>query len=218
MGRKINPISHRIPVRRSWRANWFSDKKYGQYLQQDLKLRNYLEKRLHHAGIGRIDISHRRGLLEATIFTSKPGIVIGHKGAGIEEIQKGAVTKVGKRIKLNIKEIRKPEIWGQIMAEQLAYQLEKRINFRRAMKQILEEIGRNPEVQGAKVKISGRLGGNEISRSEQISQGSLPLQSLRIDIDYGFALARTKYGSIGVKVWINRGEYKQKSKVDSSEK
>ncbi len=210
MGRKINPISHRIPIRKNWQSNWFSQKDYGKYLVADLLIRKHIDQKLRHAGVGRVEIGRSRGSIDITIFTSRPGIVIGHKGEGVERLQ-GELKKIGGgKIKLNIKEIRKPEIWAQIMAEQLAYQIERRIHFRRAMKQTLEEIQRNPQVQGAKVKISGRLGGTEISRSEYLTEGSLPLQTLRADIDYGQALARTKYGSIGIKVWINRGEQGEK--------
>jgi len=209
MSRKVNPTSYRLATRKKWQANWFSSKFFGKYLTSDLKIRKYIDDNLRHAGINNVEIERNRNEVSVTIFTSRPGIVIGHKGEGINKV-KTALSKLDEgKIKVNVKEIRKPEIHAQIMAEQVAYQIEKRAPFRRVLKNIMGEIRRNPQALGAKLRISGRLGGTEISRAEHIEEGSLPLQTLRADIDYGFALARTKFGSIGCKVWINRGEYKE---------
>jgi small subunit ribosomal protein S3 len=198
-----------MPLKKNWQSNWFSSKNYGKNLQEDLKIRDFIKKKLQHASVARVEIGRSRGIVEIIVFSSRPGVVIGRKGEGVERLQKELAKITKEKTKIDIKEIRKPEIWAQIMAGQLVYQLERRMAFRRAMKQVLEEIMRNSQIQGARVKIKGRLGGTEIARSESLTEGSIPLQTLRADIDYGFALARTKFGSIGVKVWINRGESKE---------
>lgn len=208
MARKVNPVSYRIPINRNWSSKWFSSKDYGKKLQEDIKIRKLIEEEFIHVGIGRIEIERSRGVINISVFTSRPGILIGHKGSGIEKLKRKLESVVDEKLKINIKEIRKPEIWARIMAEQVAYQIEKRVAYRRAMKQVLSEIMRNPQVEGAKIQVAGRLNGAEIARTEHLSQGSLPLQTLRADIDFAKILARTKFGSIGIKVWINRGEIK----------
>jgi small subunit ribosomal protein S3 len=208
MARKVNPISYRIPINKNWSSKWFSDKNYGDKLQKDIEIRKHIESQYIHAGIGRIEIKRSRGMVEVVILTSRPGIIIGHKGSGIEKLKKNLDKIVDEKLKVDVKEIRKPEVWARVMAEQVAYQIENRIAYRRAMKQVLGEIMRNPQIEGAKIQVSGRLNGAEIARREHISEGSLPLQTLRADIDYSSILAKTKFGSIGVKVWINRGETK----------
>lgn len=217
MGRKVNPISYRIGVNKKWLANWYTTKNFGDNLVKDFQIRKFLDVKLHFTGVDRIEIERSRGLTDITIHTSRPGIVIGHKGEGITKLQKELAKLTKDKIKVDIKEIKKPEIHAQLMAEQIAYQLERRAHFRRAMKQVLDDITRNSEVLGVKIRIKGRLGGSEIARSETVNYGSLPLQTLRADIDYGFALARTKFGSIGVKVWINKGEIEQPKETDKEE-
>jgi small subunit ribosomal protein S3 len=212
MSRKVNPVSQRLPIKKNWKSNWYSEKGYGDKLQQDFEIRDLIENQFRLAGIGRVEIKRSRGLIDVTIFTSRPGIVIGHKGSGVEKIKKELNKITDEKVKLNVKEIRKPETWARVMAEQVAYQIERRIAYRRAMSQVLSEITRNPQVRGAKINVAGRLNGSEIARSEYVAEGSLPLQTLRADIDFAQVLAKTKFGSIGVKVWINRGEFDFKDK------
>jgi len=209
MARKVNPISYRIPTNKNWCSKWFSQNDFGGKLQEDIKIRKHIDSQFIYAGIGKIEIKRSRGVVEVAIYTSRPGILIGHKGSGIEKLKKSLDGLTKEKIKVDVKEIRKPELWARCMAEQVAYQIERRIAYRRAMKQIMEEVMRNSQVQGAKIQVAGRLNGAEIARTEHISKGALPLQTLRADIDFSRVLARTKFGSIGIKVWINRGEIKK---------
>ena len=220
MTKKVNPNSQRLPIKKNWKSDWYSDKNYGDKLQEDLEIRKILKKQLRHAGIGRVVISRQRGEMAINIFTSRPGIVIGHKGEGIKKLKNQLQDKIKTKdkIRLDVKEIRKPEVWAKVMADQVAYQIEKRVNYRRAMGRVMEDIMRNTQINGAIIQVAGRLGGLEIARSDRIEEGTMPTQTLRTDIDYGFSLATTKFGSIGIKVWINRGEFENKDETEKGQK
>lgn len=205
MGQKVNPKGFRIGVIKTWDSNWYADRDYTDLLHEDYKIRKFIKDRFYAAGVSKVEIQRTGNRLRVTIHTAKPGIIIGRGGQEVE-ILKAELTKMtGKNVNINIQEIKKPELDAQIVAENVAQQLEKRISFRRAMKQ---SVGRTMRVGalGMKIMISGRLGGAEIARTEWHSEGKVPLHTLRADIDYGFAEANTTYGKIGIKVWINRGE------------
>lgn len=208
MGQKVNPISMRLQVSKDWQSKWFAEKDYADFLVQDIKLRRAAEKKLgKRAGVARIDIERSPNLLIVTIHTSKPGVVIGRGGAGAEEL-KGILTKIaGSNIKVTIEEVKRPEANAVLVAENVASQLERRIGFRRAMKMSVENALK-AGAKGAKVAVAGRLNGAEMARREKVAQGSIPLHTIRADIEFGQALAHTTYGVIGVKVWI----YKEQSK------
>ncbi len=205
MGQKINPRSMRLQLDRDWQSKWYADRNYTTQLIEDLKLRNALAKKLSkRAGVARIDIERSPNQLVVTIHTSKPGVVIGRGGSGAEEIKTLLAAIVGGPVKVSIEEVKKPETNAMLVAENIASQLERRISFRRAMKMSVENAMKSGTL-GAKVTIAGRLNGNEMARRETVSQGSIPLHTLRADIDYAQALARTTFGVIGVKVWIYKG-------------
>jgi small subunit ribosomal protein S3 len=205
MGQKINPRSLRLQLDRDWQSRWYADRDYAAFLIEDLKLRKAIQKKLNkRAGVARVDIERSPGQLIITIFTSKPGVVIGRGGSGVEEL-KGILAKIAsKPLKVSIEEVKKPETNAMLVAENIAGQLERRIGFRRAMKMAVENAMKSG-VQGAKVGVAGRLNGAEMARRETVTQGSVPLHTLRADIDYAQALAKTTYGVIGVKVWIYKG-------------
>ncbi|MBC9785259.1 30S ribosomal protein S3 [Heliobacterium chlorum] len=205
MGQKVNPKGLRIGVIKDWDARWFSQKNYVELLHEDLKIRKYVKKKLYAAGIARIEIERAANRVKVTIHTAKPGIVIGRGGAEVEVLRKELEKMTGRAVNINIAEIKKPEMDAQLVAENVAAQLEKRVSFRRAMKQ---SVGRTMRLgaEGIKIMVSGRLGGAEIARTEWYNEGKVPLHTLRADIDYGFAEAKTTYGIIGVKVWIYKGE------------
>lgn len=205
MGQKVNPHGLRIGIIKTWDAKWFADKDYATLLHEDIKIRNFLKKKLYAAGVSRIEIERAANRVKATIHTAKPGMVIGRGGTGIEELKKVLKQMTNKVIDVNIAEIKQPELDATLVAENIAAQLEKRIAFRRAMKQ---SVGRTMRMgaKGIKVMVGGRLGGAEIARTESYREGSIPLHTLRADIEYGTAEARTTYGLIGVKVWIYKGE------------
>ena len=207
MGQKVNPHGFRVGVIKDWDSKWYADKKdFADYLVEDNKIRNYVKKRLYAAGVAKIVIERAAGnQLRVTVLTGKPGMVIGRSGSGIDELKAEVEKLTGKEVSINIVEVRRTEIDAQLTAESIAQALEKRISFRRAMKQA---IGRTIKsgAKGIKVVCSGRLGGAEIARSEKYSEGNVPLHTLRANISYGFAEADTQYGKIGVKVWINLGE------------
>ena len=206
MGQKVNPHGARVGVILDWSTKWYAGKKdFSNNLIDDYKLRNWLKDKLNAAGISHIDVERTGETIGVNIFTAKPGIVIGKGGAGVEALKKEIEAFVGCPCSLNIMEIKNPEVDAQLVAENIAQQLERRISFRRAMKQ---SIGRAMKLgaKGIKTQVSGRLGGAEIARTEQYHEGTIPLQTLRADIDYGFAEANTTYGRIGVKVWIYKGE------------
>ncbi|HSX48475.1 MAG TPA: 30S ribosomal protein S3 [Candidatus Nanoarchaeia archaeon] len=206
MGQKINPRSLRLQVDKDWQSKWFATKEYANYLIEDLKLRRAVENKLgKRAGLARVDIERSPNLLVVTIFTSKPGVVIGRGGSGSEELKK-ILTKIANTpIKVSIEEVKKPETNAQLVAENIASQLERRIGFRRAMKMAVENSIKSG-AKGAKVTVAGRLNGAEMARCETTAQGSIPLHTIRAEIDFAHALARTTYGVIGVKVWIYKGE------------
>ncbi len=205
MGQKVNPRSLRLQVDKDWQSKWFADKDYATQLVQDIKLRDAVEKKLgKRAGVARIDIERSPNVLVVTIHTAKPGVVIGRGGSGAEEIKKLLAKIATGPVKVSIEEIKKPEVVATLVAENLASQLERRISFRRAMK-MATETAMKAGAMGAKVTVSGRLNGAEMSRRETVAVGSIPLHTIRADIDYGTALAHTTYGIIGVKTWIYRG-------------
>jgi small subunit ribosomal protein S3 len=205
MGQKINPRSMRLQLDRDWQSKWYADRDYTTQLIQDIKLRIALVKKLSkRAGVARIDIERSPNQLVVTIHTSKPGVVIGRGGSGAEEIKTLLAGIVGGPVKVSIEEVKKPETNAMLVAENIASQLERRISFRRAMKMSVENAMKSGTL-GAKVTVAGRLNGNEMARRETVSQGSIPLHTLRADIDYAQALAKTTFGVIGVKVWIYKG-------------
>ncbi|MEG0766893.1 MAG: 30S ribosomal protein S3 [Clostridia bacterium] len=212
MGQKVNPHGARVGVIMDWSTRWYANKKdFANQLVEDFKLREMLKEKLFAAGISKIDIERSASKLTVNIFTAKPGVVIGRGGAGVEALKKDIEKFAGRAVSLNIMEIKNPEVDAQLVAENIAQQLEKRISFRRAMKQ---SIGRAMKsgAKGIKTGVSGRLGGADIARSEGYHEGSIPLQTLRANIDYGFAEAKTTYGRLGVKVWIYKGQILPKAK------
>jgi small subunit ribosomal protein S3 len=205
VGQKVNPHGLRIGVIKTWDAKWYADKDYAKNLHEDVKIRDFIKAKLFASGIARVEIERAANRVKVIIHTAKPGMVIGRGGSGIEEL-KGLLKKLtGKVVDINIAEVKQPELDATLVAENIAAQLEKRISFRRAMKQ---SVGRSIRMgaKGIKVLVSGRLGGAEIARSEGTREGSIPLHTLRADISYGTAEAHTTYGRIGVKVWIYKGE------------
>lgn len=206
MGQKINPKGLRIGVIRDWESKWYADKKdYATLLHEDIKIRKYLEQRLSEASVSTIEIERAANRVNVTIFTAKPGMVIGKGGSEVEVLRKSLNTLTGKRVHININEIKKPDMDATLVAENIARQLEARISFRRAMKQSMQRTMRSG-AKGIKTQVSGRLGGADIARSEHYSEGTVPLHTLRADIDYGTAEADTTYGKLGVKTWIYKGE------------
>ena len=205
MGQKVHPYGFRLGFNRTWMSRWFDKRRYSELLHEDLALRRDLKKRLSHAGVARIEIERAANKLKINISTSRPGIIIGKRGAEIDKLRDEVHARTGREVFINIQEILKPELEAQLLAESVAIQLEKRVAFRRAMRKAIESAQRFG-AKGVKVRVSGRLGGSEIARSEWYLEGRLPLHTLRSDIDYGFAEARTTYGVIGVKVWIYKGE------------
>ncbi|SDF50563.1 30S ribosomal protein S3 [Sporolituus thermophilus] len=205
MGQKVNPHGLRIGIIKTWDAKWYADKDYAKLLHEDIKIRDFIKEKLYTAGVSRVEIERAANRVKATIHTAKPGMVIGRGGAGIEELKQQLRKLVGRNIDINIAEIKQPELDATLVAENIAAQLERRIAFRRAMKQAVTRTMRMG-AKGIKVMVSGRLGGAEIARTEQYREGSIPLHTLRADIDYGTAEAHTTYGRIGVKVWIYKGE------------
>ncbi len=206
MGQKVHPVGIRLGIVKDWNAKWFADSKnFADYLNTDLKVRDFLKKKLSQASVSRIQIQRPARNAYITIHTARPGIVIGKKGEDIEALRKEVSGMMGIPVHINVEEIRKPELDAQLVAESIAQQLEKRIMFRRAMKRAVSNAMRLG-AQGIKINVAGRLNGAEIARTEWYREGRVPLHTLRADIDYGFAEARTTYGVIGVKVWIFKGE------------
>ncbi|MHB8809968.1 MAG: 30S ribosomal protein S3 [Desulfobulbaceae bacterium] len=205
MGQKVNPIGLRLGITRSWESIWYAGKDYSRNLYEDQQIRKYLKKRLYHAGVSRIVIERTGEKIRIKLFTARPGIVIGKKGAEIETLKSDIEKKFGRECMIDIQEVRRPEADAQLVAENIAMQLERRVAFRRAMKKSINSALRFG-VQGVKITCSGRLGGAEMSRTEWFKEGRVPLHTLRADIDYGTAEAKTTYGIIGVKVWIFKGE------------
>ncbi|MCA6298171.1 MAG: 30S ribosomal protein S3 [Phenylobacterium sp.] len=206
MGQKVNPVGLRLGVNRTWDSRWFADgADYGRLLHEDLKVRAELKKRLYQAGVSRIIIERPHKKCRITIYAARPGVIIGKKGADIEKLRKDVAAITGGEVHLNIVEIRKPEADAQLIAENITSQLERRIAFRRAMKRSMQSAMRLG-AKGIRINVSGRLGGAEIARMEWYKEGRVPLHTLRADMDFGFAEAKTTYGIIGVKVWVFKGE------------
>ncbi|OUM87984.1 MAG: 30S ribosomal protein S3 [Bacillus thermozeamaize] len=205
MGQKVNPNGLRLGIIRDWESKWYADKDYATLLHEDIKIRDYLKKRLYEAGISKIEIERAANRVNVTIHTAKPGMVIGKGGSEVENLRQALTKMTNKQVHINIQEVKQPELDATLVAESIAQQLERRISFRRAMKQAIQRALR-AGAKGVRTTVSGRLGGAEIARSEGYSEGTVPLHTLRADIDYGTAEAHTTYGRIGVKVWIYKGE------------
>jgi small subunit ribosomal protein S3 len=205
MGQKVNPYGFRLGFNKTWHSRWFAGKTYAETLHRDLKLRQDLKKRLKHAGVSEIDIERTANKMRINIYTSRPGIIIGRKGAEVDKLRDELQKLVNGEVYINIQEIQRPELDAQLVAENIATQLERRIAFRRAMKKAMESAFRFG-AKGIKVRVGGRLNGAEIARTEWYQDGRLPLHTLKADIDYGFAEANTTYGKIGVKVWLYKGD------------
>ena len=217
MGQKVHPKGFRLGVIKSWDSNWYADKDYPDLLHEDYRVRKLVKERFYTAGISKVEIQRTGNRVRVTIHTAKPGIVIGRGGSEVEKLKVQLIELTGKNININIQEIKRPEFDAQIVAENVAQQLEKRMSFRRAMKQTVQRTMRIGGL-GIKIAISGRLGGAEIARTEWYAEGKVPLHTLRADIDYGFAEANTTYGKIGIKVWINRGEVAPEAKQRPKQK
>ncbi len=205
MGHKVHPYGFRLGYNKNWKSRWFSDKKYAEYVFEDSKLRKYVKEKLFHAGISKIEIERAADKVRLILFTARPGIVIGRKGVEIEKLREELKSKFGREFAIEVNEIRRPETDAQLVAESIAQQLERRVAFRRAIKKTLG-MAQKFGAQGIKVQCGGRLGGAEIARTEWAREGRVPLHTLRADIDYGVALAKTTYGVIGIKVWVFKGE------------
>jgi small subunit ribosomal protein S3 len=206
MGQKVNPIGLRLGVNRTWDSRWFANsREYGKLLHEDIKIREYLKQELKQAGVAKVLIERPHKKCRVTIFSARPGVVIGKKGADIEKLRKTVASMTGSEVHLNIVEVRKPEIDATLVADNIAQQLERRVAFRRAMKRSVQSAQRMGAL-GIKITCSGRLGGAEIARTEWYREGRVPLHTLRAEVDYGVATAHTAYGTNGVKVWIFKGE------------
>jgi len=217
MGQKVNPHGLRIGIIKDWDTKWYAGKKnFSEFLIEDYKIRSFIKNKLYISGISRIEIDRFANKIRINVNTAKPGLVIGKGGSGIEELRKDLEKITNKSILINISEIKVPEVDAQLVAENIASQLEKRISFRRAMKQAMSRAMKLG-AKGIKTAVSGRLGGAEIARTEHYREGTIPLQTLRADIDYGFAEANTTYGKLGVKVWIYKGEVLPAKKVKKAE-
>jgi small subunit ribosomal protein S3 len=214
MGRKVHPFVHRIGIVTNWKSRWFNQRKYRQFLEQDVKLRDFIVKKLDKAGINSVEIERSANLLNIIVQTARPGLIIGRGGAGVEELKKEIKNLIIKNdpeminleVRLEIDEVRQPNAQATIVASEMASQIERRLPYRRVMKQALDKIMENKEVEGAKVMVKGRLNGAEIARKEWLKKGKISLQTLRSNVDYGWATAYTTYGTIGIKVWIYKGE------------
>ncbi len=217
MGQKVNPNGIRLGINRTWSSRWFSKSEYSKLLHQDLEIKSYVEKKLKNASISKVNIERAAKKLRISIYSSRPGIIIGKKGADIESLKNKLSQLSNLEVFLDIKEVRKPEVEAKLVAENIASQLEKRVSFRRAMKKAVQSSMRLG-AKGVKVLCSGRLGGAEIARTEKYHEGSVPLHTLRSDIDYATAEAETTYGICGIKVWINKGEILNKDPYASEKK
>jgi small subunit ribosomal protein S3 len=212
MGQKVHPIGFRLGVIKTWESRWYAKKNYAALLHEDIKIRSEVKKRLSSAGVSKIEIERAGQKAKINIHTARPGIIIGKKGAEVDKLKKDLEAMTGKQMYINIQEIRRPELEAQLVAENIALQLERRIAFRRAMKKSVTSALRLG-AQGIKINCAGRLAGAEIARTEWYREGRVPLHTLRADIQYGFAEAKTTMGQIGVKVWIYKGEVLQPAKV-----
>jgi small subunit ribosomal protein S3 len=215
LGQKVNPISLRLGIVKTWESRWFAGKKYADYIYEDYQIRKFIKEKLHHAGVAKIEIERSTRRVRLRIFTARPGIVIGKKGSEIEKLKKSLEGRVSQEVLIDIQEIRKPEVDAQLVAENVAMQIERRVAFRRAMKRGVSSAMRFG-AQGVKIICSGRLGGAEMARTEWYREGRVPLHTLRADIDYGITQARTTYGIIGIKVFVFHGEILKKDKAEIS--
>lgn len=206
MGQKVNPHGLRVGVIKDWDSKWYAEKDFSDCLIEDNKIRKFLKKKLYNAGISKIDIERASDRVKVVVYTAKPGVIIGKGGAEIEKIKVEVQRLTTKKLVIDIKEVKRPDDDAQLVAENIAQQLENRVTFRRAMKSCMSRSMKSNNVSGIKVSCSGRLGGADMARKEEYSDGTIPLQTLRADIDYGFAEADTTYGKVGVKVWIYKGE------------
>jgi len=205
VGQKVHPYGFRLGFNKTWRSRWYSDRDYAKLLHEDLALRQDLKKRFSHAGVSRIETERAANNLKIDIYTSRPGIIIGRKGTEVDKLRQEIQKRTNRQVFINIQEIQRPELDAQLVAENVGQQLVRRVSFRRAMKKAMESAFRFG-AKGVKIMVAGRLGGAEIARTEWYQDGRLPLHTLKADIDYGFAEARTTYGAIGVKVWLYKGE------------
>ncbi|MGE7186681.1 30S ribosomal protein S3 [Peribacillus sp. NPDC006672] len=205
MGQKVNPVGLRIGIIRDWESKWYADKDYAVLLHEDIKVREYIAKRLSDASVSKVEIERAANRINVSVHTAKPGMVIGKGGTEVEALRKALNQLTGKRVHINIIEIKRADLDAKLVAENIARQLENRVSFRRAQKQAIQRTMRSG-AQGIKTQVSGRLGGADIARAEHYSEGTVPLHTLRADIDYAHAEADTTYGKLGVKVWIYRGE------------
>jgi len=212
LGQKVNPVGLRLGIVKTWESRWYAGKNYANYILEDFKIRGFLKKKLFHAGVSRIEIERSSKRVRLRIFTARPGIVIGKKGSEIEQLRKDMEKMIGHEVLIDIQEIRKPEIDAQLVAENVALQITRRVAFRRAMKRGVTSAMRFG-AQGVKIICAGRLGGAEMARTEWYREGRVPLHTLRADIDYGFTEANTTYGIVGVKVFIFKGEILKKDQA-----
>ena len=213
MGQKVNPVGLRLGIVKTWESRWFGGKNYAEYILEDHRLRKFVKEKLYHAGVSRIEIERSSKRVRLRIYTSRPGIVIGKKGSEISQLKKEIEKMTDREILIDIQEVRKPEIDAQLVAENVALQIERRVAFRRAMKRGVSSAMRFGAL-GVKIICAGRLGGAEMARTEWYREGRVPLHTLRADIDYGFTQARTTYGVIGVKVFIFKGEILKKDEAE----
>ena len=218
MGQKVHPTGVRVGIIKDWNSKWYADSKnFADYLVEDQKIRKFLKKKLYAAGISKIEIERTAKIVKINLYTAKPGIVIGKGGAGADAVKQEVAKLIGKEVNLNIVEVKQADTDAQLVAENIAMQLERRISFRRAMKQCMQKALKSGAL-GIKTAVSGRLGGADMARTEFYKEGNIPLQTLRADIDYGFAEADTTYGKIGVKVWIYKGEVLPTKKMEGGDK
>jgi small subunit ribosomal protein S3 len=215
LGQKVNPIALRLGIVKTWESRWFAGKNYADYIFEDFRIRKFIKEKLHHAGVSKIEIERSTRRVRLRIFTARPGIVIGKKGSEIEKLKKELEGRVSQEVLIDIQEIRKPEVDAQLVAENVAMQIERRVAFRRAMKRGVSSAMRFG-AQGVKVICSGRLGGAEMARTEWYREGRVPLHTLRADIDYGITEARTTYGTVGIKVFVFHGEILKKDTAEIS--
>jgi len=216
MGQKTHPYGFRLGYNKPWKSRWYADRDYAELLHEDVKLRKELKEKLKSAGISSIDIERAANKLVVRIYTARPGIIIGRKGAEIDKLKEEISKMTGKEVYVDIQEIKQPEMDAQLVAENVAVQLERRVSFRRAMKKAVQ-VAMDFGAEGIKVRVGGRLGGAEIARVEKYHQGRVPLHTLRANIDYGFAEAKTVYGKLGIKCWICKGDNKPAKKEAKAE-
>jgi len=205
MGQKVNPLGFRIGIREPWRSRWYAGSTFAEFLKEDELVRKYLKTRLAHAAISDVHVERKPGKVTVTVFTGRPGVVIGKRGAEVDKLRDELAQLTGKEVGINVEEIKRPELDAQLVADSVAHQLTQRVSFRRAMKRAVQSAMRMG-AQGIKLKTAGRLGGAEIARTEGYHEGRVPLHTLRADVDYATGTAKTTYGTIGVKVWIFKGE------------